>query len=63
MNCVTLCLDIGGTEIKAAPVQNGTLLSPIQYFPANAHGSFEELSAHFSHILHTVSSYARGQQN
>ena len=54
MNCVTLCLDIGGTEIKAAPVQNGTLLSPIQYFPANAHGSFEELSAHFSHILRTL---------
>lgn len=54
MNCVTLCLDIGGTEIKGAPVQNGTLLSPIQYFPANAHGSFEELSAHFSHILRTL---------
>lgn len=54
MDCVTLCLDVGGTEIKAAPVQNGTLLTPIQYFPAHAHGTFAELSAHFSHVLQTL---------
>ena len=54
MDCVTLCLDVGGTEIKAAPVQNGTLLTPIQYFPAHAHGTFAELSAHFSNVLQTL---------
>lgn len=54
MDCVTLCLDVGGTEIKAAPVQNGTLLTPIQYFPAHADGTFAELSAHFSNVLQTL---------
>ena len=54
MDCVTLCLDVGGTEIKAAPVQNGTLLTPLHYFPAHAHGTFAVLSAHFSNGLQTL---------
>ena len=29
-----VCLDVGGTEIKAAAVElDGVLLSPIHYFP------------------------------
>lgn len=54
MDCVTLCLDVGGTEIKAAPVQSGVLLSPIQYFPAHAHGTLTELNAHFADILQAL---------
>ena len=37
MHEVYLCLDVGGTEIKAAPLDaNGKMLSKIQYFPAMA---------------------------
>ena len=47
-----LCLDVGGTEIKAAVVQeNGTLLGEIRYFPANSRESAPVLLDHFAEIL------------
>ncbi len=49
---VFLCLDVGGTEIKAAPVdENGALVQPIVYFPAKADGKAEKILAHFSEIF------------
>ena len=41
-----VCLDVGGTEIKAAPVGlEGVLLSPIHYFPADS-GRGKEMRDH-----------------
>lgn len=32
-----VCMDVGGTEIKAAPVgAGGRLLAPVQHFPARS---------------------------
>lgn len=33
---ITVSLDVGGTEIKAAAVENGTLLTEIMHFPAQS---------------------------
>lgn len=50
-----LCLDVGGTEIKAAPVdENGALLQPITYFPANAAGEAEEILSHFVAVFEKI---------
>ena len=35
---ITVSLDVGGTEIKAAAVENGTLLTEIMPFPYTADG-------------------------
>ena len=38
MKDIYLCLDVGGTEIKAAPVDaGGALLQPLRHFPARSH--------------------------
>ena len=37
MQEVYLCLDVGGTEIKAAPLDyRGNFLAPVRHFPAMA---------------------------
>ena len=47
MHEVYLCLDVGGTEIKAAPLDaNGKMLSKIQYFPAMACADKKTLLEH-----------------
>lgn len=47
-----MCLDVGGTEIKAAPVgPGGGLLGPVRHFPARAGEPAERLLDHFAAIL------------
>lgn len=58
MNRKFLCVDVGGTELKAAPVdQSGELLAPPQYFPAGSQREAGPLLDHFAQIIRT----ARGQ--
>lgn len=55
MHEVYLCLDVGGTEIKAAPLDaNGKMLSKIQYFPAMACADKKTLLEHFAHIFASI---------
>lgn len=55
MHEVYLCLDVGGTEIKAAPLDaNGKILSKIQYFPAMACADKKTLLEHFAHIFTSI---------
>ena len=55
MHEVYLCLDVGGIEIKAAPLDaNGKMLSKIQYFPAMACADKKTLLEHFAHIFTSI---------
>ncbi len=55
MKEVYLCLDVGGTEIKAAPLDNeGKMLADIRYFPAMAGADKETLLQNFAHIFKEV---------
>lgn len=55
MHEVYLCLDVGGTEIKAAPLDaNEKMLSKIQYFPAMACADKKTLLEHFAHIFTSI---------
>ena len=50
-----VCLDVGGTEIKAAALTpTGTLLSPILQVPAQAQEGAEALLAHFTEVIHAL---------
>lgn len=50
-----LCLDVGGTEIKAAPVDGaGDLLRPVRRFPARAKEPADVLLAHFTGIFEAL---------
>lgn len=51
-----VCLDVGGTQIKAASVdaEGGIFGGGIGYFPAEAGGSAEELLGHFEAIIREV---------
>lgn len=52
---ICLCLDVGGTEIKAAPVDGaGDLLQPVRRFPARAKEPADVLLAHFTGIFETL---------
>lgn len=52
MEDIFLCLDVGGTEIKAGAVgSNGALFNPIRYFPARANEDAQTLLAHLTSIL------------
>lgn len=52
---IYLCLDVGGTEIKAAPVdKNGNILRPVRHFPARAKETADVLLAHFAGIFEAV---------
>ena len=55
MHEVYLCLDVGGTEIKAAPLDaNGKMLSKIQHFPAMAGADKKTLLEHFANIFAAI---------
>lgn len=52
---IYLCLDVGGTEIKAAPADGaGNLLRPVRRFPARAKEPADVLLAHFTGIFETL---------
>lgn len=51
MEKVLLCLDVGGTEIKGAAIQNGRLLMQITHFPARASLERHKLVQHFADIF------------
>ncbi len=56
MKDIYLCLDVGGTEIKAAPVDaGGALLQPLRHFPARSHQSAPTLLDHFASVLQEIS--------
>lgn len=51
-----LCLDVGGTEIKAGVTKSdGTVISPIYHFPSKAETSAEQILAHFVQIFKKMS--------
>ncbi len=55
MESVYFCLDVGGTEIKAAPVSGrGSLLAPLRHFPARAKEPLDCLLAHFCEIFREI---------
>lgn len=50
-----LCLDVGGTQIKAAAVdEDGDLYGEIRYFPARAKVKKEALLAHFVAVMEEI---------
>ena len=50
-----VCLDVGGTQIKAAAIEkNGHLSAPIQYFPARSEENAETILDHFTRIIRQV---------
>lgn len=52
MQEVYLCLDVGGTEIKAAPLdKRGNFLAPVRHFPAMAGADRQTLLENFGWIL------------
>lgn len=55
MDRAYLCLDVGGTEIKAAPIDgSGTILQPVRYFPSRARETADVLLAYFISILEAI---------
>lgn len=51
-----VCLDVGGTQIKAAAIEkNGHLSAPIQYFPARSEENADTILDHFTRIIRQVS--------
>lgn len=55
MEPYVICLDVGGTEIKAAALTpSGNLLSSILQVPAHAQANAEALLAHFIEIIHSL---------
>lgn len=50
-----VCLDVGGTQIKAAAIEkNGHLSAPIQFFPARSEENAETILDHFTRIIRQV---------
>ena len=55
MQEVYLCLDVGGTEIKAAPLDDrGNMLAEIRHFPAMAGADKETLLSNFARIFREI---------
>ena len=55
-----LCLDVGGTEIKAAPVsETGELLCTVKKYPAKAALPKEALLNHFAEIMEDLAGEAK----
>lgn len=49
---IFLCVDVGGTELKAAPVdRSGALLAPVRYFPADSRQEAGPLLDHFAQVI------------
>lgn len=56
MEPMYVCLDVGGTQIKAASIEkDGHLSEPIQYFPARSEENAETILGHFTRIIRQVS--------
>ena len=56
MEPMYVCLDVGGTQIKAASIEkDGRLSEPIQYFPARSEENAETILDHFTRIIRQVS--------
>ena len=53
-----LCLDVGGTELKGAPVDGGTLLAPLRHFPARSGEDRETLLDHFAAVFRELDAAA-----
>ena len=54
MQEVYLCLDVGGTEIKAAPLdKRGNFLAPVRHFPAMAGADRQTLLENFGSVSYT----------
>lgn len=51
---ITVSLDVGGTEIKAAAVENGTLLTEIMHFPAQSDAFASVILDNFAKIINEV---------
>lgn len=55
MQEVYLCLDVGGTEIKAAPLdKRGNFLAPVRHFPAMAGADRQTLRENFGWIFSSI---------
>ena len=55
MQEVDLCLDVGGTEIKAAPLdKRGNFLAPVRHFPAMAGADRQTLLENFGWIFSSI---------
>ena len=54
MNQPLLCLDVGGTEIKGAVVQEGRVLTELQHFPSRSHEDRETILENFVSIFRTL---------
>lgn len=54
MNNPLLCLDVGGTEIKGAVVQDGQVLTELQHFPSKSHEDRETILQNFESIFRTL---------
>ncbi len=54
MSKITVSLDVGGTEIKAAAVENGTLLTEIMHFPAQSDAFASVILDNFARIINEV---------
>ena len=55
MQEVYLCLDVGGTEIKAAPLdKRGNFLAPVRHFPAMAGADRQTLLAFYKDWTNTM---------
>ena len=55
MQEVYLCLDVGGTEIKAAPLdKRGNFLAPVRHFPAMAGADRQTLLENFGWIFSSI---------
>lgn len=53
-----LCLDVGGTELKGAAVQNGVLQTPILHFPAQSTAAKDLLLQHFADVFRAIAQQA-----
>lgn len=49
-----LCMDVGGTELKAAAVATDGTIGPLRHFPAMADADAPTLLAHFAEVLQAV---------
>lgn len=53
-----LCLDVGGTELKGAPADCGTLLAPLRHFPARSGEDRATLLDHFAAVFRELDAAA-----
>ena len=51
---ITVSLDVGGTEIKAAAVEKGALLTDIMHFPAQSDAFASVILDNFARIINEV---------